>query len=91
MKTSIRKVKGISAVRAKVVIDDDHRIIFDTRQPYFVLEFKIANQWFSQWMGWSCRGGRAHYYQAMIALYRKVRRAGLTKDSLHYLAGSLPT
>lgn len=53
----------------------------------FILKFKCQGRWYFQGMHWSCRGGKQHYYKAMVALYRALRKRDLVpKNSLRKLA-----
>lgn len=85
MKVSIKKTK--SATQAEVVVDEETIIVWNSRQPFFILKFRCMGTWYHQWLTWRVRGEKGKYYRAMSALYRTIRHAGLTNDDLHRLAG----
>lgn len=56
----------------------DARVFWHYKNGGFGLKFKCSDgRWYSQWLMWSCRGGRSAYYLPMIALYRALRREGI--------------
>lgn len=65
------------------------RVFLHQRNTGFGLKFKSTDgRWYSQWLMWSCRGGRASYFPAMVALYRElVRNCVVPRGSLRRLAG----
>lgn len=63
------------------------RVYWHCRNSGFGLRFKCGGHWYSQWLMWSCRGGRASYFRPMVALYRKLCREGIVnRGTLRRLA-----
>lgn len=86
----IRRRQGKTFIEATVPGDEaDARIYWRSDKSGFILKFKCEGSWYYQWMHWSCRAGRPHYYRPMVALYRFLRKEGfVSAKSLHKLAGA---
>ena len=57
------------------------RVFWHQKNSGFGLKFKCSDgNWYSQWLMWSCRGGRTAYFKPMVALYRALRREGVVKS-----------
>jgi hypothetical protein len=68
---------------------NDARVYWYKPNRGFGLKWKCKSdgRYYSQWLMWSCRGGKKFYYPALRALYRALRRDGIVeKGSLRKLA-----
>jgi len=76
-----RRKGAITSVEASTGEADDSRVCWQSNHPdktdSLILKFKSGGEWYYQWVVWSCRGGKQHYYRALVALYRFLRKEGL--------------
>lgn len=75
----------------EVTIDDNTRLLYreiPREGPTILLKFKCAGSWHYQFLMWSCRAGRHHFFRGLVALYRYLRKNKVTGHSLRYLASA---
>lgn len=85
------KPRSLSApgISFEVAVDAETKVIYQRLakgEPNILLASKCQGQWYYQFMMWSCRAGRHHFFRAMVHLYRHLRRHKITDYSLRYLA-----
>jgi len=52
----------------------------------FALKYKVGEQWYYQYLMLSIRAGAKTYFKAAKALYRHVKKAGITNQTFRRLA-----
>jgi hypothetical protein len=50
--------------------ESEAQVFWHHKNSGFGLRWKLDGKWYSQWLMWSCRGGKKSYYRPMIALTR---------------------
>jgi hypothetical protein len=72
-------------------VDDETNLVFirDRKgEEGIMLQFRCEGDggWYYQSLMWVCRGGKARYFKALVALYRTIIRQNASKNRLRYLA-----
>lgn len=71
-------------------VDDETNLVFIRNRmgdEGIKLQFRCQDgHWYYQSLMWSCRAGRARYFKALVALYRRIVRQDASKNRLRYLA-----
>jgi len=86
---NVKEINHNGYVSHEVLADKENKVIFRVNSndsPSIMIGFVCEGKWFYQSLMWSCRGGKQKYFQAMVCLYRYLRRNDITGHSLRYLA-----